>query len=316
MSDYKYSIEAKNVNKIYYKKSQVVEALIDFSIKIKRGTIHGLLGPNGAGKSTFINILGGLVKKNSGSVNICGINIDKNIKKSKFKIGIVPQELNIDPFFTPAELLELQAGLYGVPKRRRKTDEILHNLKLSDQRNAYARTLSGGMRRRLLIGKALVHDPDIIILDEPTAGVDIDIRASVWDYVKRISKQGKTVCLTTHYLEEAENLCDNISIINFGKKVIDGTKSELLNIISSKSVSFVLIKNIIIPKELYEFKPTLHNKILKLSYDKNNTNIKNIIDILTKNQIEFKEINTSEGDLEDVFIKVVKNNDDSKSKNI
>ena len=185
MSDYKYSIEAKNVNKIFYKKSQKVNALIDFSIKLERGTIHGLLGPNGAGKSTFINILGGLVKKNSGDVNICGINIDQNIKLSKFKIGIVPQELNIDPFFSPAELLELQAGLYGVPKRKRKTDEILDNLKLTDQRNAYARTLSGGMRRRLLIGKALVHDPEMIILDEPTAGVDIDIRTSVWNYVKK-----------------------------------------------------------------------------------------------------------------------------------
>ena len=249
MSEYKYSIEAKNVNKSFLKKNQKVNALIDFSVTIKRGTIHGLLGPNGAGKSTFINVLGGLVKKNSGKVSICGIDIDKNIKLSKFKIGIVPQELNIDPFFSPAELLELQAGLYGVPKRKRKTDEILENLKLTDQRNAYARTLSGGMRRRLLIGKALVHDPEIIILDEPTAGVDIDIRTSVWDYIKRISKQGKTVCLTTHYLEEAENLCDNISIINHGKKIIEGSKNDLLSIISTKTVSFVLDKKIFVPDE-------------------------------------------------------------------
>ena len=280
--------------------------MIDFSITIKRGVIHGLLGPNGAGKSTFINVLGGLVKKNSGQVSICGIDIDKNTKLSKFKIGIVPQELNIDPFFSPAELLELQAGLYGVPKRKRKTDEILENLKLSDQRNSYARTLSGGMRRRLLIGKALVHDPEIIILDEPTAGVDIDIRTSVWDYIKRISKQGKTVCLTTHYLEEAENLCDNISIINHGKKIIEGSKNDLLNIISTKTVSFVLEGKILIPNQLNDYKPVLANNILKLSYDKNKTNIKNIIDILYSNQIKFKEINTSEGDLEDVFIKVTK----------
>ena len=307
MSDYIYSIEAKNVNKTFLKKTQEVKALIDFSITIKSGTIHGLLGPNGAGKSTFINILGGLVKKNSGNVNICGINIDKNIKLSKFKIGIVPQELNIDPFFSPAELLELQAGLYGVPKRIRKTDEILENLKLTDQRNAYARTLSGGMRRRLLIGKALVHDPEIIILDEPTAGVDIDIRTSVWDYIKRISRQGKTVCLTTHYLEEAENLCDNITIINHGKKIIEGSKNELLSIISTKTVSFVLDKKIFVPNELNEYKPILTNNILKISYDKNRTNIKKIIDILTKNQINFKEINTLEGDLEDVFIKVINN---------
>ncbi len=308
MSDYNYSIEAKNVNKIFYRKLKQVNALIDFSIKIKKGTIHGLLGPNGAGKSTFINILGGLVKKNSGNVNICGINIDKNIKLSKFKIGIVPQELNIDPFFTPAELLELQAGLYGVPKSKRKTEEILENLKLTDQRNAYARTLSGGMRRRLLIGKALVHDPEIIILDEPTAGVDIDIRTSVWNYIKKISKEGKTICLTTHYLEEAENLCDNISIINYGKKIIEGSKKELLNIISTKSVSFVLDDNKKIPEELKPYKPYISHNVLKLSYDKNKTNLKNIIDILDNNQINFKEINTFEGDLEDVFLKVVSKN--------
>ena len=305
MSDYKYSIEAKNVNKTFLKKNQEVDALIDFSITIKKGTIHGLLGPNGAGKSTFINILGGLVKKNSGEVNVCGINIDKNIKLSKFKIGIVPQELNIDPFFSPAELLELQAGLYGVPKKKRKTDEILENLKLTDQRNAYARTLSGGMRRRLLIGKALVHDPEIIILDEPTAGVDIDIRTSVWNYIKRISREGKTVCLTTHYLEEAENLCDNITIINHGKKIIEGSKNDLLNIISTKSVTFILNKNLDIPKDLKEFNPVIDNGVLKLSYDKNKTNIKKIIDILNRNKIDFKEINTFEGDLEDVFLKVV-----------
>ncbi len=305
MSDYKYSIEAKNVNKTFLKKTQEVKALIDFSITIKKGTIHGLLGPNGAGKSTFINILGGLVKKNSGEVNVSGINIDKNIKLSKFKIGIVPQELNIDPFFSPAELLELQAGLYGVPKKKRKTEEILENLKLTDQRNAYARTLSGGMRRRLLIGKALVHDPEIIILDEPTAGVDIDIRTSVWNYIKRISREGKTVCLTTHYLEEAENLCDNITIINHGKKIIEGSKKDLLNIISTKSVTFILNKNIDIPNDLKEFQPVIENGVLKLSYDKNKTNIKKIIDILNRNKIEFKEINTFEGDLEDVFLKVV-----------
>ena len=309
MSDYKYSIVAKNVNKVFYKKSERINALIDFSIKLEKGTIHGLLGPNGAGKSTFINILGGLVKKNSGEVNICGIDIDKNIKLSKFKIGIVPQELNIDPFFTPAELLELQAGLYGVPKKKRKTDEILENLKLTDQRNAYARTLSGGMRRRLLIGKALVHNPEMIILDEPTAGVDIDIRTSVWNYIKKISKEGRTICLTTHYLEEAENLCDNITIINNGKKIIEGSKSDLLNIISTKSVAFVLNKNVNVPKDLDEFQPNISDGKLKLSYDKNKTNIREIINILDKNQIDFKEINTFESDLEDVFIKVVNNKD-------
>ncbi len=306
MSDYNYSIEAKNVNKIFYKRSKKIKALENFDINIKKGSIHGLLGPNGAGKSTFINILGGLVKKNSGNIKICGVDIDKNSKLSKFKIGIVPQELNIDPFFSPIELLELQAGLYGIRKKDRKTDEILHNLKLTDQRNAYARTLSGGMRRRLLIAKALVHSPEMLILDEPTAGVDIDIRTSVWKYIREINSHGTTICLTTHYLEEAENLCDNISIINFGRKIIENTKNKLLNIISNKSVSFIITKDFIIPNELLTYNPIKEGSKLSISYDKNKTNLKEIIDILYKNHIDFSEINTFESDLEDVFLKVTK----------
>ncbi len=307
MSDYKYSIEAENVNKIFYKKSQEIRALINFDIKIKKGSIHGLLGPNGAGKSTFINILGGLVRKDNGKVSICGINIDNNAKLSKFKIGIVPQELNIDPFFSPIELLELQAGLYGIPKKKRKTEEILHNLKLTDQRNSYARTLSGGMRRRLLIAKALVHSPEMLILDEPTAGVDIDIRASVWKYIRKINQLGTTICLTTHYLEEAENLCDTISIINYGKKIKEDSKENLLKIISNKKVTFTLNKNYEIPSELKMFSPIINDKILSLNYDKKDTNLKHIINILNKNYIDFNEINTFESDLEDVFLKLIKN---------
>ena len=309
MSDYKYSIEAKNVNKIFYKKSKQIPALIDFSINIEKGSIHGLLGPNGAGKSTFINILGGLVKKNTGYVNICGINIDENAKLSKFKIGIVPQELNIDPFFSPVELLELQAGLYGIPKKKRRTEEILDNLKLSEQRNAYARTLSGGMRRRLLIAKALVHNPEMLILDEPTAGVDIDIRSSVWSYIRKINKLGTTICLTTHYLEEAQNLCDRISIINFGKKITEDTKENLLNMISLKTVSFLIDNDYDIPEILYQFQAKKSGSKLTVQYDKNKTNLKSIIDLLNKNNINFKEINTYESDLEDVFLKLVKRND-------
>ena len=185
MSNYKFAIQAKQLNKTYYRKnSKPVDALIDFNIDIPRGSIYGLLGPNGAGKSTFINILGGLVKKNSGEISICGINTDEDPKKTRMKIGIVPQELNMDPFFTPYELLELQAGLYGVRKKDRITDEILARVKLIEQKNAYARTLSGGMRRRLLVAKSLVHKPDVVILDEPTAGVDIELRKNLWDYVK------------------------------------------------------------------------------------------------------------------------------------
>ena len=307
MSDYKYSIEAQKVNKIFFKKQQEIRALIDFNLKIEKGTIHGLLGPNGAGKSTFINILGGLVKKNSGNVQICGINIDNNSKLSKFKIGIVPQELNIDPFFTPAELLDLQAGLYGVPRKKRKTEEILHNLRLTEQRNAYARTLSGGMRRRLLIGKALVHEPEVLILDEPTAGVDIEIRNSVWNYIKKINSQGTTICLTTHYLEEAEKLCDNITIINHGKVIKDDSKINLLNIISKKSVKFICQNINHIPTKLKIFEPDIIDDNLFITYDKQKIQLTEIIDILREEKIKFSEIETFESDLEDVFLKLTQN---------
>ena len=307
MSEYKYSIEAKNVNKIFYRKSKETKALTNFNIKIKKGSIHGLLGPNGAGKSTFINILGGLVKKNNGEVYICGINIDKDSKKSKFKIGIVPQELNIDPFFSPVELLELQAGLYGIPKSKRKTDEILENLKLTEQRNSYARTLSGGMRRRLLIAKSLVHSPEMLILDEPTAGVDIDIRSSVWNYIKKINDSGTTICLTTHYLEEAEQLCDHITIINNGIIVANDNKKKLLNLISTKKVSFILKGKYEIPEEIRKYKYEITDNVLNIEYDKQKVSLNEIIKILNNDKIEFSEINTSESNLEDTFLELIKN---------
>ncbi len=309
MSDYIYSIEAKEVNKTFKKKTKETVALNNFNIKIKRGSIHGLLGPNGAGKSTFINILGGLVKKDKGNVNICGLNIDIETKKSKFKIGIVPQELNIDPFFTPFELLELQAGLYGIKKRNRKTDEILNNVGLIEQKNSYARTLSGGMRRRLLVAKALVHSPEMLILDEPTAGVDVDLRKSLWNYIKKINKLGTTICLTTHYLEEAEELCDRITIINKGQIIKEDTKINLLKLNSKKTVTFQIHSNISIPNELKIYNPILENNNLRISYDKNKTSLNNLIDILNKYKIKFSEINTYESDLEDIFIKLVQNND-------
>jgi ABC-2 type transport system ATP-binding protein len=306
MSDYIYAIEAKGVNKTFIKKNKKTLALQDFNIQIKKGSIHGLLGPNGAGKSTFINILGSLVKKDSGDINICNLNIDTATKRSKFKIGIVPQELNIDPFFTPYELLELQAGLYGIKKARRKTDEILENVGLIDQKNSYARTLSGGMRRRLLVAKALVHSPEMLILDEPTAGVDVDLRKSLWKYIRKINKLGTTICLTTHYLEEAEELCDRITIINNGKVIKDDTKNNLLKIISNKTVLFQIDSEIFLPNELNNYSPKIENGILKITYDKNTTSLKEIIDILNKNNISFQEINTFESDLEDIFLKLVK----------
>ena len=306
MSDYIYAIEAKEVNKTFKKKNKKTLALQNFNIQIKKGSIHGLLGPNGAGKSTFINILGSLVKKDSGNINICNLNIDSETKQSKFKIGIVPQELNIDPFFTPYELLELQAGLYGIRKAKRKTDEILENVGLIDQKNSYARTLSGGMRRRLLVAKALVHSPEMLILDEPTAGVDVDLRKLLWNYIKKINKLGTTICLTTHYIEEAEELCDRITILNNGKVIKDDTKNNLLKIISNKTVLFQINSEIFIPNELKNFNPKIENNNLKITYDKNTISLKEIIDILNKNKISFQEINTFESDLEDIFLKLVK----------
>ena len=309
MSEYNFSIEALNVNKTYQKKNEKIDALIDFNINIPKGSIYGLLGPNGAGKSTFINILGGLVKKNSGNIKICNIDIDINAKESRKKIGIVPQELNIDPFFTPIELLELQAGLYGVKKKDRRSEEILSNVGLLNQRNAYARTLSGGMRRRLLIAKALVHNPEIIILDEPTAGVDVDLRNNLWKYFKELNKKGTTICLTTHYLEEAENLCDYITIIDKGKIIKDDSKQNLLNLIGTKTVSFILDKKYLIPESLKKYNANINsNNNLILNYDKKDTQLKEIIDLLNKEKISFNEINTYESDLEDVFLDLIKNN--------
>ena len=308
MTDYIYSIEAKNVNKTYKRKNLEVNALKDFNIKIKKGSIHGLLGPNGAGKSTFINILGGLVKKNKGNINICGIDIDKNQKLSKFKIGIVPQELNIDPFFTPFELLELQAGLYGIPKKNRKTEEILDNVGLLDNKNAYARTLSGGMRRRLLVAKALVHSPEMLILDEPTAGVDVELRSMLWNYIRDINNKGTTICLTTHYLEEAEKLCENITILDKGQVIKDDTKINLLNIISTKTVSFDFESKQEIPIELLQFNPKVEKNRLTLSYDKSKVSLSSIINIFNKHNIVFLEISTYESNLENVFTKLISSN--------
>ena len=308
MTDYIYSIEAKNVNKTYKRKNLEVNALKDFNIKIKKGSIHGLLGPNGAGKSTFINILGGLVKKNKGNINICGIDIDKNQKLSKFKIGIVPQELNIDPFFTPYELLELQAGLYGISKKNRKTEEILDNVGLLDNKNAYARTLSGGMRRRLLVAKALVHSPEMLILDEPTAGVDVELRSMLWNYIRDINNKGTTICLTTHYLEEAEKLCENITILDKGQVIKDDTKINLLNIISTKTVRFDFESKQEIPIELLQFNPKVEKNRLTLSYDKSKVSLSSIINIFNKHNIVFLEISTYESNLENVFTKLISSN--------
>ena len=226
-------ISVKNLNKIYSKNSsKTVHALKNLNLEVKEGEIFGLLGPNGAGKSTFINILAGTTIKSSGEVDVWGFNLDKNPRQVRASIGIVPQEINVDPFFSPKKLLELQAGLYGVKKKDRITDTILELVSLTNQSNSYSRTLSGGMKRRLLVAKALVHQPPIIILDEPTAGVDVELRKNLWENVKLLNKQGVTIILTTHYIEEAEEMCDNIGILNEGNLVaLDSTKNLIEKII-------------------------------------------------------------------------------------
>ena len=300
-----YAIEANNVSKTFKKNINQINALQNFSIKINKGSIYGLLGPNGAGKSTFINILAGLVIKDTGKINILNLDQDLNPIESRRKIGIVPQELNIDPFFTPYELLELQAGLYGIKKKNRQTIKILEDLSLIDKKDSYARTLSGGMRRRLLIAKALVHDPDIIILDEPTAGVDVELRMNLWKYIKSLKKKGKTICLTTHYLEEAENLCDDITIINNGKIILEDKKSNILNIFSKRIVNFDLIKDIdSFPPNIERIIKQKKDKKLIIEYDKKEINLSEIIKELNDNNILFSELKTYDEDLESIFLKI------------
>ena len=222
------ALKIENVNKIYHQGDKKINALNNLSLEVKTGEIFGLLGPNGAGKSTLINILAGTVNKTNGYVNVWGFDLDKNPRQVRASLGIVPQEINVDPFFSPKKLLEIQAGLYGVKKNERITDEILKITNLEDKANAYTRSLSGGMKRRLLVAKAMVHQPPILILDEPTAGVDVDLRRKLLDSVKELNKQGATIIYTTHYLKEAQDICDRIAIINKGKLVALNSTQELL----------------------------------------------------------------------------------------
>ena len=236
-------VDVKNLKKTYSKKgSNVVEALKSLNLEVKEGEIFGLLGPNGAGKSTFINILGGSVIKSEGKVNVWGFDLDKNPRQARASIGIVPQEVNVDPFFRPRDLLELQAGLYGVKKKDRITDTILKLVSLENQANSYSRSLSGGMKRRLMVAKAMVHQPPVIILDEPTAGVDVDLRQKLWENVRSLNDKGVTIILTTHYLEEAEKMCDRIGILSHGELVALDTTKNLLNKIQTKVVNFITDK--------------------------------------------------------------------------
>jgi len=302
-------LSVKNLNKIYLKKgSKSTQALKNLNLEVNEGEIFGLLGPNGAGKSTFINILGGSVIKTNGEVNVWGFNIDKNPRQVKASIGIVPQEVNFDPFFSPKNLLELQAGLYGVKKRDRITNTILKLVSLESQANSYARSLSGGMKRRLLIAKAMVHQPPIIILDEPTAGVDVNLRNNLWENVKSLNKQGVTIILTTHYLEEAEKTCDRIGILNHGELVALDTTKNLLERIQRKIVYFITNKKSKLNGNNLESLKIISNEENKLivSYEKSKVSIDTIISILKEQNIKIFDISTDDGDLEDVYLRLTK----------
>ena len=304
------AISVRDLNKIYGvgSKNEKV-ALNNVSLQVKKGSIFGLLGPNGAGKSTFINILADLVRKTSGHIDIFGMSHHENLKDVKKLMGIVPQELNIDPFFTPYELLEIQAGLFGVPKKNRRTNEILKLLALEDKSHAYARTLSGGMRRRLLIAKAMVHDPEILILDEPTAGVDVELRANLWTNINKLNNEGKTIIITTHYLHEAEELCNEIAIIDNGNLITKNTTSNIKSLIDRKQIIISLDDenpNLELIMEL-NLECELNNGTLIINYKPSEIRINKILNALRLSNIQIKDLTINETKLEDVFLKLTKN---------
>ena len=299
------AIEISGLQKTYPAtgKSAAKDALKGIDLNIPRGSIFGLLGPNGAGKSTLINILAGLVVKSAGSVKIWGFDQDTNPRQSRAAIGIMPQEPHLDPFFTPAGSLDVQAGLYGVPKAQRKTAEILDLIGLTDKADAYARSLSGGMRRRLLLGKALVHSPQILVLDEPTAGVDIELRNMLWQNVRRLNDEGMTIILTTHYLEEAEEMCDDIAIINHGEVIIRDSTANLLGRLDSKTLVITSTTDCALPDlpagingEKYA------DGRLAFTYQSGQIQADAVLDILRNADITIKDVRTQEPHLEDVFL--------------
>jgi ABC-2 type transport system ATP-binding protein len=300
------AIEAVDLRKVYRGKRGTKVALDGISLSIPRGSFFGLLGPNGAGKSTFINILAGLVIKTEGTARIWGHDIGTNTRAAKAAIGVVPQELNLDPFFTPRELLEVQAGMYGVPLAERRTMEILEAVGLADKADSYARTLSGGMRRRLLVAKAMVHTPPVLVLDEPTAGVDIELRQSLWAYVKRLNAAGTTIVLTTHYLEEAEELCDRIAIINHGKLVACDTTRALLGRLDSKAVILTLDRvPDVLPAPLAALSPELRpDGRIVVRYKPSEMPIASILDAVSSAGLTLVDLSTEETDLEDIFLQL------------
>lgn len=303
------AIRIKGLRKTYAasKGAEPKEALRGVDLNIPTGSIFGLLGPNGAGKSTLINILAGLVLKTSGKVSIWGFDQDVNPRQSRASIGVMPQELNLDPFFSPREALNVQAGLYGVPKADRRSDEILELIGLTDKANAYARTLSGGMRRRLLLGKALVHHPHILVLDEPTAGVDIELRQMLWANVRKLNEQGMTIVLTTHYLEEAEEMCDEIAIINHGQVVARDTTAHLLGSIDQKT----MIIESDTPIAAFDVPNGIELSVdprgaLRLTYRASKTSADAVLEAVRNAGVTIRDVRTEQADLEDVFLELTR----------
>jgi ABC-2 type transport system ATP-binding protein len=283
-------------------------ALDGVSLDVPRGGIFGLLGPNGAGKSTLINILAGLVSKSGGSANIWGFDIDAHPRNAKRSIGVVPQEILFDPFFTPKEALEIQAGLYGIPKRDRRTMELLRAMHLEDKANAYARTLSGGMKRRLLVAKAMVHSPPILVLDEPTAGVDVELRQQLWAFVRGLNAQGVTIVLTTHYLEEAEQLCDRIGIINHGRLIANETTRTLVGMAQEKVVEVVVDRDVGVAPEntCFDKIELMGERTLAITYRKDRVNAGDVLAALHREGLGIVDVSTREADLEDVFLNLTR----------
>jgi len=283
-------------------------ALDDVTFDVPRGQIFGLLGPNGAGKSTLINILAGMVVKSSGSATIWGFDIDAHPRNAKRSIGIVPQEILFDPFFTPREALEIQAGLYGVPRRDRITDELLAAVRLTDKADAYARTLSGGMKRRLLVAKAMVHSPPILVLDEPTAGVDIELRQQLWDTVRKLNREGVTVVLTTHYLEEAERLCDRIAIINHGKLIANEPTRDLIRRAQDKAVVVEVDRDIdTVPvAPCFDRIELTGPRTIEIIYRKDQVNAGQVLAALAADGLGIVDVSTRDPDLEDVFLSLTR----------
>ncbi len=299
------AIEIENVCKIYAGGKQ---ALTDVSFDVPRGQIFGLLGPNGAGKSTLINILAGLVNKTGGRAAVWGFDVDQHPRNAKASIGIVNQEITFDPFFTPAETLEIQAGLYGVPKGERRTMELLRAMHLEDKADAYSRTLSGGMKRRLMVAKAMVHAPPVLVLDEPTAGVDIELRQQLWAYVRSLHAEGVTVVLTTHYLEEAEELCDRIAIINHGRVIANEPTRTLIGMAQEKVVEVTVDRDVPAPPENRCFQKIelKAERTLAITYRKDQVNAGEVLGAVQAEGYGIVDVSTREADLEDVFLNLTR----------